>query len=99
MINKRDVINIMQDCMDDLFKSEMTTEQVTVESATPLFGNGSHLDSMAFVSFVTDVEERLSQISSSDLFIVLSDIEELFPKAPSLTVDMFAEYLLGIIGD
>jgi acyl carrier protein len=75
----------------------MTTKQVTIEPTTQLFGSGSHLDSMAFVSFVTDVEERLSQISAPDFFIVLSDIEELFPEAPSLTADMFAEYLLGII--
>jgi hypothetical protein len=82
--------------MDDLFNSEMIVERVIVISSTPLFGNHSPLDSMAFVSFVTDVEERVSQISGKDIFIVLSDLEELFPDSPVLTVDMFADYLLEL---
>ena len=97
MLDKITTILIMQNCMNDLFNSGMINEEVLVESSTPLFGNGSSLDSMAFVSFITDVEERISQVSSKEIFVVLSDIEELFPDAPSLTVDMFADYLLGIV--
>jgi len=97
MHNKNIIIKLMQDCMNNLFSSEMIAEKVIVEPGTPLFGNGSNLDSMAFVTFITDVEERITQITKEDLFIVLSDIEELFPNAPCLTADMFADYLLGIV--
>ena len=96
MLNTSKTINIMQVCLDNLLEAGMLDEKVEVYLDTPLFGEGSKLDSMGFVTFITEVEEKVIEESNKDIFIVLSDIEELYPDAPVLNASMFSDYLLSI---
>ncbi|QWD72738.1 hypothetical protein [Polynucleobacter sp. UB-Raua-W9] len=89
-------LSLMQQCLDGLQKSGMIDAQIIVKPDMPLFGEGSQLDSMGFVTFITDIEERIIDLSKKDIFIVLSDIEEMYPNAPVLTASMFGSYLVSI---
>lgn len=96
MLSKERALEIMQLCLDDLHAAGMLDNKVHISPTLPLFGEGSQLDSMGFVTFVTDVEERVIAEAHKDIFIVLSDIEELYPDAPVLSASMFSDYLLSI---
>ena len=98
MISTSQSLQIMQSSLDNLFQAGMLDEKVTIDLETPLFGEGSTLDSMGFVTFVTEVEEQVIEVVNKDIFIVLSDIEELYPNEPSLNASMFSSYLQSITG-
>lgn len=61
----------------------------------PLIGANSEVDSVAFVVFVTSVEDELSA-TMDDITIDLSLIPQLNEKNPSLTAQEFADYLQSI---
>lgn len=82
--------------MQSLNRSGIVTPEIEIQAETVIFGTGSSLDSIAFVTFVTDVEERLNRETGKDLYIVLTDIEDRYPGAPQLTSAMFADYLVGL---
>ena len=96
MINKSAVISIMQESFAGLYASGIIDENIELTGETPIFGGKSILDSMAFVAFITDVEDAINKIEKKEIFVVLSDIEDLFPDLPILTADMLAIYLISI---
>jgi acyl carrier protein len=57
---------------------------------------GSELDSVAFVTLISDLEERLSRETGTDLFLVLDELHEFNGEDPSLTVRTLAPYLVEL---
>jgi hypothetical protein len=92
------MVALIQKSLDALYEASMFDVQVLVVDETPLFGGDSNIDSMCFVALITDVEDRLSQLTGKDIFVVLSDIEEMYPDAPTLTAGMLSNYL-GMLVD
>lgn len=99
MLTREDAIQLIQEALDALHKSAILETKTHVVNDTALFGAGSSIDSMGFVTLITDVEERLNALTNKDLFIVLSDLEDLYPEAPVLSASMFAEYLIHLAND
>jgi len=93
------IISLIQESLDGLYEASMIDEKVVVSNETQLFGGGSHIDSMCFVALITDVEDKLCGSTGKDIFVVLSDIEELYPDAPILTAGMLASYLVTLAND
>jgi len=89
-------VELIRQSFDSLQSSGLVVLEKPVDSATVLIGPDSQLDSVAFVSFLTDLEERLSRASGKELFLVLGDIAESSNAAASLTVDTLARYILKI---
>jgi len=98
MLPNHSVVALIQKSLDALYEASMFDTQVLVVDETPLFGGDSNIDSMCFVALITDVEDRLSQLTGKDIFVVLSDIEEMYPDAPTLTAGMLSNYL-GMLVD
>lgn len=96
MSDKDKIIRLMQKSFDGLYASGMIEKNVGLTYETPIFGSGSPLDSMAFVAFITDIENAISEVDKKEIFVVLSDIEDLYPDAPILTADMLSNYLISI---
>ena len=69
---------------------------MTLTGDTVLLGTGSPLDSIAFVTFVTDVEERLGRETDQELYFDLTDIHEFNTEAASLSADTLARYLVKL---
>ncbi len=59
-----------------------------------LLGVGSPLDSIGFVTFVTKLEERVSEETKKDIYLVLNEINEFNINKPQLTVDALARYIV-----
>jgi len=97
MSSNQSVISLIQNSLDGLYRASMIDAQVSVVNETPLFGGSSNIDSMSFVALMTDVEDRLCQSTGRDIFVVLSDIEDMYPNAPTLTAGMLANYLEALV--
>jgi acyl carrier protein len=96
MLEKDAIVGLLRESIDSLRRSGIIEADIDVQPQTVLLGSGSSLDSMGFVTFVTDVEERLNRETGKDLYIVLTELEELYPGASELTASMFADYLVKL---
>jgi acyl carrier protein len=96
MLAKDEILSLLRESILSLRRSGIIEVDIAVDAETILLGTGSSLDSMGFVTFVTDVEERLNRETGKDLYIVLTELEERFPGSTTLTADMFADYLVEL---
>ena len=96
MADKDAIVALLRESVQSLRRSGIIEAEVDVDPDTVLLGDGSSLDSMGFVTFVTDVEERLNRATGKDLYIVLTELEELYPGETQLTASMFADYLVQL---
>jgi hypothetical protein len=93
MLTKDGAFGLIQDVVDSLHKTGLIDEAMPIRPETVLLGEGSPLDSIAFVTFVTEMEDRLSRQSGREVFISLEDIQALDIDNPRLDVSSFAEYV------
>jgi acyl carrier protein len=96
MLSKSEVMALMQESIDSLKRSGVIETPLPISDTAVLLGQDSSLDSMGFVTFITDVEERLNRKTGKDVYIVLTDLEEKYPGAPQLSGAMFADYLVSL---
>ncbi len=62
-----------------------------------LLGKDSQLDSVGFVSFISDIEERLSTETGKEIYLVLDDIQGFDMNNPHLSVNHFVKYLSNLV--
>lgn len=70
-------------------------DQVTVSPATPLFGVDAALDSLEFVSLITDVEASLNVDFGLDISLA-DDRAMARPESPYTTVQTLRDYIMEI---
>lgn len=97
MMTNEEALKIIQVCFDNLFDSGMIDEKVPVSEETIIIGNGSKLDSISFVTMITDLEEKLSEKSSKDVFFVLNDIQDFNIDNPFVSASIFAQYMQKLV--
>ena len=91
---------MMQEIFDSLIRSGLVAaqEQPAIRDETVLLGAGSLLDSIAFVTFVTELEDRLTAERGEDVFLVLKDIHDFEPAAATLSCGTLARYVVEQTG-
>jgi len=96
MITTERSIELIQNSLDNLLESGMLPEKVAVSLDTVLLGVGAKLDSLGFVTFVTDLEERLTRELGRDVFFVLDDVQDFNITNPFLSASVFANYMVKL---
>ncbi len=74
----------------------MLARDAAISAGSILLGVGSPLDSIGFVVFVTDLEERISNEAKKDLYLVLNEINEFNINQPHLSVAALAKYIVKL---
>jgi acyl carrier protein len=88
---------LIQDTLNSLLRIGLIDQQeVAALEDTVLLGGGSPLDSIAFVTFITELEDRLSRAENKDLFLVLKDIHNFNADNANLSVGTLARYLVKL---
>jgi len=92
----RDVVDtIIFRALEALNAERDPDDQIEMSPATPLFGVDAALDSLEFVSIITDVEASLNLDLGLD--ISLADDRALArPQSPYATVETLRQYILEI---
>jgi acyl carrier protein len=81
-----------------LKESKMLESDVELNTETILLGVGSPLDSIGFVTFVTDLEDLISSEAKEDLYLVLNEIDEFNINKPHLCLGALAKYCVKLSG-
>ncbi len=95
-MNKERAFELIKGTLDNMRNLELLEEDVIIDGDTILLGDGSPLDSIGFVSFITELEERLIKETNQDLYIVLDEVDALNANNPSLVADVLAKYIVGL---
>ena len=90
-------LQIIQESMDSLHRSGLLDESITVSTDTAIMGKGSPLDSISFVTFITDLEDRLNLESDTEVFFVLNDIGDFDINNPFLSAKAIANYIVKLL--
>ncbi|MFZ4712617.1 MAG: hypothetical protein ACOYL6_02790 [Bacteriovoracaceae bacterium] len=98
MFTSENAMKLIQDSFESLSRSGTISEDVKVSPETVILGHGSSLDSIGFVTFVTEFEDRLQEATKKDCFLVLSDINEFNINNPSLTAEVLSRYAAKLVG-
>jgi acyl carrier protein len=91
-------VALIQESIHSLRRAGLLEHDLVVDEGTVLLGMGSELDSIAFVTLISDLEDRLSRETDRDQFLVLDDLHDFNADQPSLTVRTLAPYLVEIAG-
>jgi hypothetical protein len=93
MINRKDAIRLIDESLDSLARAGLLDAKLAISDDTVLLGGGSELDSMGFVTFVSDLEDRIQQRTGQEHYLVLNEIAQFNIDRPELTVDALARYI------
>jgi acyl carrier protein len=93
MISRSDALHMIQQTLTSLHDSGMLEKEVTVQDSTPLMGTGTSLDSLAFVNFITELEDRLNSETSRDNLLLVTEVAGWDGSCVALTAGALAEYI------
>lgn len=97
-MNIEESMQVIQETLDSLMNSGMIQEKINVEQNTVILGKGSPLDSITFVTFITELEDRISQTTGSDFYFVIDEIGSFDINNPYLSVEAIANYIVNVAG-
>lgn len=95
-MSEEDGLAMIQQTLDGLHRSGLMKDRVLVQSSTVLLGTGSPLDSLAFVTFVADLEDQLNRETGKELSVVLTEVHEFNEGVTYLNAETMARYLVQL---
>lgn len=95
-MNENRALELIKASLDKLKQNDMLEQEAPFAKDLILLGLGSPLDSIGFVTFVTDLEERISSETNKDLYLVLNEIHEFNINQPHLNVENLAKYIVKL---
>jgi hypothetical protein len=96
MINNEEALNLMQEALKSLKRSGLVEKEMLLDEETALLGEASPLDSISFITFLTEFEDKLNDLTNGDYSLVINDIHEFNLEEsvkPYLSVGSFARYI------
>jgi len=98
-MTKERALQLIIESFEKLKKIGMVVEDVPLNNETVLLGGASSLDSIGFVTFLTDLEERIiKETHYEDLYLVLNEISEFNIDKPELSAEVLAQYIVKLSG-
>ena len=97
-MKKEHAVQLVLESLQKLKGMDMIDKNEEFSSGTVLLGKESPMDSIGFVTFVTELEERISKETKKDLYLVLDEINEFNINNPKLSVDNLAQYIVKLSG-
>lgn len=64
------------DVFESLYRTGFLEGKVEVNEETIVLGSGSPIDSIGFITFMIELEDRLVDETNDDLYLVINDIHE-----------------------
>ena len=97
MVTEQQIKKIIFESLNAIIDSKMVPKSFEVNDDTVLIGMGGNLDSVSFVAFVTDVEEKIEEEIDQEFVIKLQEIHDLNEGKNALVVHDMSRLLTKII--
>ena len=97
MITKEKAMELIQESVSSLHRGGLIEEKIEVSDNTVFLGTGSLLDSIAYVAFITDLEERLNMEMHQDVYLALDKIHQFNADNSGLSASTLALYIIKLL--
>jgi len=97
MLSEDRALGLIKDAVTSLQRSGLLDPGLTFDAGTVLLGSGSALDSIAFVTFMTELEDRMQgeiQTGDSVFSLILDDLHSFNPDQAGLSAQTLARYMM-----
>ncbi len=93
-LTRAHVVELIEKSLAALNAERAADEQIEIDENTPLLGGDSLLDSLAFVAFIADLEDRL-QASADREYVLVGELGA-SENHPFRSVATLAEHIVGM---
>lgn len=95
-MNRTVALELIQETLDGLQRSRVLNDAVILSHDTVLLGAGSPLDSLAFVTMITELEDRLAGTMNRDIYLSFDQISADRPDLDHLSAATLADYITRV---
>lgn len=89
-------LGVIGDAVTALRQGDLLQTSAVFSEDFILLGEASDLDSIAFITLITEVEDRLFLATGKKLFIALTNIKNFDPDKPEFTAGTLAAHLVDL---
>jgi hypothetical protein len=93
MISNENTYQLINNCVESLVRSGSIDPIENFNWETVILGTGSELDSISFVTFITEVEDRIQLETGKEFYLVLNEIDAFNINNPNLTIGGLSDYI------
>lgn len=97
MTTNEKAYSLINECIESLVRSGSIDAIDNFNKETVILGAGSVLDSISFVTFITEVEDRIQSETGEEFYLVLNEIDAFNINNPSLTIGGLSDYIAASI--
>jgi len=97
MTTQQAVEKSIRTALDSLKSESMLPASFEFDDETILLGQDSALDSIAFVGFLTAVEDSLTEYCGRNVYVLVDEIPDVNIDNPTLTVSSFRSHLTRLV--
>ena len=97
MITNENTYKLINECVDSLIRSGSIDPIENFSRDTVILGGGSVLDSISFVTFITEVEDHIQSETGEEFYLVLNEIDAFNINNPNLTIGGLSDYISATI--
>lgn len=99
MFDHNSAFSMLQESLDSLARAGTIEQSIKIQPLTQFLGPESELDSMGFVTFITDIEDRMQLKLDKECYLVINEIAQFNVNSPSLTADILARYMVKLAAE
>ena len=96
MFDKQAAFSVIQESLEGLHRAGTIKAKINAKPELVLMGSGAdeNIDSLGFVTFIMDLEDRIQAVTNDETSIMLTDIKGFDMNNPSLTVESLAAHIV-----
>lgn len=95
-MTREQALSVMQEVFNGMKTSGMFDENSELDADTVILGVGSNFDSLGFVTFISDLEERVSDVTGEEIYLILTDIHDFNRDKAVLSASTLAAFIENI---
>lgn len=99
LMNKNEIFQLMQNVFSGLEAGGVIEYHTEITPNTVLIGPSTVLDSVGFVTLFMDLEERLSEITGKEIYLLIDEIHEFNPEDTFLTIEVLVNYIDNMLNN
>jgi hypothetical protein len=92
-ITRSEALETIRSSIETVNAERPPTEQIAVSDDTALLGRSSQLDSLAFVAFIADLEDRLRRATGEE-FVLVSELTSAEEHRPFRSISALADHIV-----
>lgn len=98
-MKREEIIKMVKEVFAGMEESGVLSEHIDLDESMVLIGPDAILDSIAFVTLFTDLEDRLSEVAGEDVYLLIDEVHAFNPEDTFLTLHVLVDYVDKMLKD